>query len=125
MGSRIAEHWFTYALLNSGRIVRKGKGCASARTADSIEAYLNRRYPEQWHSYSFRWHGTESAALKAEERAIEGYARTVGFKPPWNVQRGGGGGMRYVRCRAALSNGGGCRNLALRGNYGFCGTHRA
>jgi hypothetical protein len=112
------ESWFTYALLSNGRIVRKGKGLARARTAASIEAYLNRRYPTgRWHSFTYQWHATESAALKAEERAIDGYERVVGEKPR--------GGTRYVRCRAAQLDGRACRNLALSGNYGFCGKHRA
>jgi hypothetical protein len=120
------EFWFTYTLLRDGRIVRKGKGLAPSRSADAVGAYLGRRYrSRRWHSYDFRWHTTESAALKAEERAIDGYERVVGHKPPWNVHRGGGGGTRYVRCRAALVDGRSCRNLALQGNYGFCGTHRA
>ena len=119
------EHWFSYALLSNGRIVRKGKGLASSRSGDAVESYLNRRYPtRRWHSFTFAWHATESAALKAEEREIDGYQRVVGIKPPWNVHRGGGGGTRYLKCRAALGGGHGCRNMALRGNYGFCGIHR-
>jgi len=118
------EFFFTYDLLKDGRIVRRGKGTVARRDADAIESYLERRYGERrWHRFVYQWHSTESAALKAEERKIDAFERRTGAKPPWNVHRGGGGGMRYLRCKSLLADGRSCRHLAIRGFYGFCGVH--
>jgi hypothetical protein len=124
---RMADHhFFTYDLLRNGKIVRRGKGKVTRRDSDAIASYLEGRYRERrWHAFTAEWHSSESAALKAEERKLEGYAIRMGGLPPWNFQRGGGGGTRYVGCRASLVRGRPCRNRAVVGYYGYCGVHGA
>jgi len=122
------EYWFTYQLRRNGRVLRRGKGHVDIKSEDAIEAYLRQRYPPHdwgiWDEFGLHWHSTESAALKGEEYSIDSYERAMGALPPWNVQRGGGGGRAYVRCKAGLADGRRCQNDALEGNYGYCGIHR-
>lgn len=119
------EYWFTYKLQKNGRIVRIGKGHCPHRSSDSVGSYLERRYGKRrWDGFTFMWHSSEAAAFKRETREIDRYVRATGSLPPWNRVRGGGGGQTYFRCRAMMSNGEHCSNLAVSGNYGFCKVHR-
>jgi hypothetical protein len=91
----------------------------------AIERYLSDAYGARgWDTFDYDWHATESAAFKREVRLIDAYTDRKGELPPWNARRGGGGGQSYFACRAGRSDGSPCRNLALDGNYGFCGVHR-
>ena len=118
-------HPFTYTLKKAGRIVRKGKGTALYRDVQAVESYLEKRYARRrWDEFEHEFHGTESAALKAETKSIAGYERATGALPPWNDRSGGGGGRRFKACKATKADGTGCQNLAIKGNYGFCGVHR-
>lgn len=123
--SQRAEFFFSYRLLQRGRIKRIGKGGVATRSVDDVALYLADAYPGRgWDRFDHEWHSSESAAFKAEERMIDSYARTTGSLPPWNEIRGGSGGASFVRCKDSLADGRPCRNLALAGNYGFCGVHR-
>jgi len=93
------------------------------RSDDAIEQYLEGRYGDRpWHGRRVRWHSSESAALKAEERQIDAFERSTGSKPPWNIHAGGGGGTIYVICGARRANGRRCRNVAV-GRRRYCHTH--
>ncbi len=119
------KQFFTYRLFRNRQIVRVGKGSVTLRAGGAVRAYLEGRYPRfRWQDFDLAWHRSESAALKAEGALIEDYRRRRGELPPLNAQRGGGGGQVYVRCKARLLHGARCRNLAIRGNYGFCRLHR-
>ena len=119
------EYFFTYELFKSDRVVRKGKGHCPKKSARSVEQYLNGRYRRlPWDRFKYVWHSSESAAFKEERKIIDGYVRVKGALPPWNSVRGGGGGQTYVPCKALTAHGVRCSNLALAGNYGFCGNHR-
>jgi hypothetical protein len=118
------KHFFSYDLHRHGKIVRRGKGSVFRRDLDAVESYLSWRYADrQWHAFEVDWHSSESAALKAEERKLDGYERRTGRLPPWNVNRGGGGDSSLAACRASLADGRPCRNRAIVGNYGYCGVH--
>src|SRR5690606_35729792 len=115
----------TYRLLTRGRTKRIGKGGVATRHADAVTRYLEQAYPDRgWDSHQFDWHSSEAAAFKAEARKIDAFRRSTGNLPPWNAVRGGSGGSSFVRCKAALADGRACRNLAIGGNYGYCGVHR-
>lgn len=123
--ARRAEFFFSYRLLERGRTKRIGKGGVAAPNADAVDRYLADAYPGRgWDRFEHEWHSTESAAFKAEERKIDAYRLATGRLPPWNEIRGGSGGSSYVNCKDVLGDGRPCRNLALQGNYGFCGVHR-
>jgi hypothetical protein len=118
-------HFFSYRVLDKGRIVRIGKGSARYRDRDAVEAYLTRRYRFGWSEFDFQWHSTEAAAFKREASLTDSYERRHGRLPPRNRIGGGGGGSIYVRCKGLLVDGEACRSLAISGNYGFCGRHRS
>jgi len=117
--------FFTYEILQAGQIVRKGKGQCAEKSTESVERYLKRRYGRlRWDQFRYFWHDSEAAAFKHETRIIDAYVRVKGQLPPWNSLRGGGGGQTYITCKALNANGKRCSNLALAGNYGYCGVHR-
>jgi len=119
------EFWFTYRLRNEGRTLRIGKGHCTRKNAEAVNSYLNKRYPQRgWNKIVFGWHLSEAAALKEETQMLNSYERRKGGLPPWNRNRGGGGGQAYVKCQAYKASGAPCRNDTLAGNYGFCGVHR-
>ena len=109
-----AEFFFEYRLFEDGVTKRIGKGGVAVRTDDAVERYLRNAYPGRgWNRFEFTWRSTESAAFKAEERAIDDYERATGGLPPWNAIRGGSGGSSFVLCQASLTDGRACRNLAV------------
>lgn len=120
-----AEHFFSYRMFSGSRLVRVGKGGVSVRTVNAVRSYLRNAYGIRgWDAFEHQWHATESAAFKGEVRKIAGYEKRTGRLPPWNDRRGGGGGQSYVACKSLLADGSPCRNLAVVGNYGYCGVHR-
>jgi hypothetical protein len=121
---RARAKFFTYDLRRDGKIVRRGKGSVAHRDDCLAAAYLRGRYAtKRWDAAHVQWHASESAALKAEAKKIDGYQRRTGHLPPWNLRHGGGGNSRVAACRASLADGRACRNRAVVGNYGYCGVH--
>lgn len=123
----LSEHFFTYRLFDGWTTMRIGKGGVRERSEDAIRAYLREAYPSdrfRWTHYGSGWHMNEGAAYKAERRQTDEFERATGELPPWNVLRGGTGGRAFEACKATLLSGDRCMNLALAGNYGYCGVHR-
>jgi hypothetical protein len=119
-----AEYFFDYRLFKDAVTKRIGKGGVAVGSADAVRSYLRRAYPGSgWNRFEFTWRSTESAAFKAEERAIDDYERATGRLPPWNAIRGGSGGSSFVICQVSLTDGRACRNLAVVGYRGYCGVH--
>lgn len=119
------EFWFTYSIYNDVQLLRIGKGSCYIKNQDAVEGYLHSRYSyEGWNAFGYKWHFSESAALKAEDNQIKDYVVQYGVLPPWNRVLGGGGRQIYQKCKALKNNSLPCRNDAYAGNYGFCGVHR-
>lgn len=99
------EFWFTYTIYNQAQILRIGKGHCFAKCQDAAESYLHSRYGyDGWNHFGFRWHVSESAALKSETKQLEDYVAAYGVLPSWNSALGGGGRQIYHKCKAVKSD---------------------
>jgi len=130
----MGEQFFTYRLFKDGELMVIGKGkvklptilseARSAAIKRRVRMYLKDAYGRGWQRGAFTTHATESAAFKKERLATDEHKRRTGALPPWNRIRGGSGGRTYQQCKAMLSSGERCMNLARQGNYGYCDVHR-